>query len=70
MTLLVLSGVLLVCLGLLLGTSWTTQVMQSELRRQAAERRRLNEEWAAVRAARQQWDECPHCGSLLFERDW
>jgi hypothetical protein len=64
----VLGGVLLVCLGMLLGTSWTVQALQPKLRRQAQERRRLNEEWSAVRTARRQWVECPHCGSPLSER--
>jgi hypothetical protein len=49
MTLQVLSGVLLVCLGLLLGMTWTIQALQARLRRQAEERRRLNEEWLAIR---------------------
>jgi hypothetical protein len=65
----VLGGVLLICLGLLLGTSWTVQALQPTLRRQAEERRRLNEEWSAVRIARRQWTECPRCGSPLSEED-
>jgi hypothetical protein len=65
----VLGAGLLVCLGLLLGASWTTQALQPRLRKQAEERRRLNEEWSAVRAARRQ-RECPRCGSLLAERNW
>jgi hypothetical protein len=69
-TLQVLSWVLLVCLGLLLGTTWTIQALQPQLRRQAEERRRLNEEWSAVRTARRQRGECPRCGSLLSEQDW
>lgn len=63
----VLAGVLLVCLGLLLGSTWTIQALQSRLRRQAEERRRLNEEWAAVRAAHRQPGQCPHCGVPLSE---
>jgi hypothetical protein len=51
-TLQLLSGVLLVCLGLLLGMTWTIQALQPKLRRQAEERSRLNEEWSAVRMAR------------------
>ncbi len=54
-----LVAVLLVCLGVLLGATWTIQILQSRLRRQAEERRRLNAErhrlnaeWAALRAAR------------------
>jgi hypothetical protein len=69
-TLQVLSGVLLVCLGLLLGTTWTIQASQPKLRHQAEERRRLNAEWAAVRTARRQRGQCPRCASPLAERDW
>jgi hypothetical protein len=70
MTIQVLGAVLLVCLGLLLGCSWTIQSVQPKLRRQAEERRRLNEEWSAVRTACQQRGQCPRCGSQLTERDW
>ncbi|HVE96345.1 MAG TPA: hypothetical protein VNA67_05115 [Pseudonocardiaceae bacterium] len=70
MTIEILGAVILVCLGLLLGASWTIQAVQPKLRRQAEERRRLNEEWLAVRTARQQQDECPHCATSLIERDW
>jgi hypothetical protein len=66
----VLSAILLVCLGVLLGATWTIQVLQPKLRRQAEQRRRLNEEWSAVRAARRQRQECPRCGALLTKRDW
>ena len=70
MTVLLVAGALLVCLGLLLGTAWTIQAVQPKLRRQAEERRRLNEEWSAVRTAHQQRTECPRCASPLSERDW
>lgn len=70
MTLTVLGALLLVCLGLLLGATWTTQALQPTLRRQAEERRRLNEEWVAVRTARQQRGRCPRCASPLSECDW
>ncbi|MGH3881989.1 MAG: hypothetical protein ACRDRY_16830 [Pseudonocardiaceae bacterium] len=70
MTLQVLGAVVLVCLGLLLGVSWTTQLLEPKLRRQAEERRRLNEEWSAVRTARRQRGKCPCCACLLTERDW
>ncbi|MDQ2884237.1 MAG: hypothetical protein M3Y48_24620 [Actinomycetota bacterium] len=70
MTLQVLSGVLLVCLGLLLGATWTIQALRPKLERQAEERRRLNEEWLAVRTARRQRGTCPRCGSPLSERNW
>ena len=49
MTLQLLSGVLLVCLGLLLRTSWTIPVLPSKLRRLSKEGRRLDEQWSAVR---------------------
>lgn len=66
----VMSGVILVCLGMLLGASWTTQALQAKLRQHAEERRRLNEQWSAVRTARQQRRKCPRCASPLSERDW
>lgn len=70
MTIEVLGAILLVCLGILLGTTWTTEALQPKLRRQAEERRQLNEEWWAVRTARQQRGTCPRCASVLTERDW
>lgn len=70
MTLQVLGALLLVCLGLLFGTTWTIQFQQPKLRRQAEERRRLNEEWVAVRAARRQRGRCPRCASPLSQQDW
>ncbi|MGH3547935.1 MAG: hypothetical protein ACRDQU_07430 [Pseudonocardiaceae bacterium] len=70
MTLQVLSAVLLVCLGMLLGATWTIQALQPRLRRQAEERRRLNQEWLAVRTAHRQRGDCPRCGSPWSERDW
>lgn len=65
-----LSVVLLVCFGLLLGATWTTQALRPRLRRQAEERRRLNAEWSAVRTARRQRGQCPRCASPLSEQDW
>jgi hypothetical protein len=44
-----LGAALLLCLGLLLEWVWTTQVLQPKRRRQAEERRRLYEEWVALR---------------------
>ncbi|MGH3720543.1 MAG: hypothetical protein ACRDRI_17190 [Pseudonocardiaceae bacterium] len=67
--LIALGSVLLVCLGLLLGSSWTVQALQHKHRRQAEERRRLNDEWLSVRAAHQQRGTCPRCSRLLSERD-
>jgi hypothetical protein len=66
----VLSGILLVCFGLLLGSTWTVQALHPRLRRQAEERRKLNEEWAALRTAHEQRHRCPRCGILLDERYW
>jgi hypothetical protein len=42
--------ILLACLfiGMLLGTAWTVQAVQPNLRRQAEERRRLNAAWHAI----------------------
>jgi hypothetical protein len=65
-----LSAVLLVCLGLLLGATWTVQALQHKLRRQAEERRRLNAEWVAIHTAHQQRVKCPHCESSLSTWDW
>lgn len=65
-----LGAALLVCLGLLLGATWTAQALQARFRRHAEERRRLNEEWAAVRTTRGHEEDCPHCGYPLTEQDW
>ena len=62
------SAILLVCLGLLLGGSWTNQVLQAKLRRQAKERRKLNEDWQAIHIASQQ-SRCPCCTRRLAEQD-
>ncbi len=67
---LILGGLLLIFLGVLIGASWTTQATQSQFRRQAKERRRLNDEWAAIRTVRRQQTECQRCASPLYERNW
>jgi hypothetical protein len=67
-TMQLLSGLLLMCLGILLGAAWAVQACQPKLRRQAEERRRLNEEWLAVRMARREHAECPRCGYLVTGR--
>jgi hypothetical protein len=67
-TLQFLVAVLLVCFGLLLGTAWTVQALQPNLRRQAEERRRLNEEWLVLRTVLQECSECTRCGGPLFEQ--
>lgn len=61
-----LGAVLPICFGLLLGAAWATQALQPKLWRQAEERRRLNEEWVAIRAARRRRIECPRCGIPLY----
>ncbi|MGH3695229.1 MAG: hypothetical protein ACRDRX_14805 [Pseudonocardiaceae bacterium] len=61
---------MLILLGLLLGWAWTNQAMQPKLRKQAEERRRLNEEWLAVQTARRQRSKCPRCASPLSDKDW
>lgn len=65
-----LGGALLVLVGLLLGTTWTIRTLQPRLRRQAAERRRLNDEWLAVSSARHLRGECPRCAAPLSEANW
>jgi hypothetical protein len=65
-----LTAVVLICLGLLLGTAWTIQALQARLRRQAEERRRLNEEWAALRIAHEKQNRCPRCGIPWAECYW
>jgi hypothetical protein len=47
-----LGAVLLVCLGLLLGATWTTLALQHKHRQLAEERRWLNEQWVMIRTAR------------------
>ncbi len=68
----VLVAVLVGFFCLLLGVAWTTQALQPKLRLQAEERRRLNEEWLAVRATRRQRHACPRCGYSYSasDRDW
>jgi hypothetical protein len=72
----VMGSTLLICLGLLLGTTWTIQVLQSKLRRLAEERRRLNDEWleiheerSAIHTTRRQLTMCVHCGRPQSEFD-
>jgi hypothetical protein len=63
------SAGLLICLGLLLGASWTGQALQAEFRRRAQERRKLNEEWQEIRTARHYRSQCPRCRNHLSEQD-
>jgi hypothetical protein len=70
MILLALGGLLLILFGTLLGATWSNQFNHTQLRRQAAERRRLNEEWVAIRTIRQEQSECPRCGYALSGQNW
>lgn len=65
-----LGGLLLCCIGMLFGATWTTQALQPKLRQLADGRRRLNNEWVAVRAARQRLERCPRCGYPLTGAPW
>ncbi|HEV7831183.1 MAG TPA: hypothetical protein VGP04_20540 [Pseudonocardiaceae bacterium] len=55
-----LAAVLLVCLGLLLGVTWTAQALQHKHRQLAEERRWLNEQWLMIRTARRLGLDEPH----------
>jgi hypothetical protein len=57
------------CVGMLLGTTFTVQAIRPEFRRQARERRRLNAEWQAIQQAEQliQPTRCPRCGHLVAQ---
>jgi hypothetical protein len=50
-----LGGMLLLCLGALVGTSWTDQAFGHRYQRLALERRELNERRRALQ------ETCPHC---------
>jgi hypothetical protein len=76
-TLQMLVGVVLVCLGVLLGSTWTALAFQSKHRRQIEERRQLNEErrrldekWAEVRRVRWWRGLCPRCRAVRSDRSW
>jgi hypothetical protein len=60
----IVSAGLLICLGLLLGGSWTSQALQADYRHRAEQRRQLAEEWQAVRTARHH-NQCQHCTNPL-----
>lgn len=55
---LVVGALLLVCFGLLLGAAWATQVLHHQHKLLAEERRRLNEQWLAIRAAQRHHRKC------------
>ena len=60
MSVVALGAVLLVCLGLLLGATWTTQVLHHKHQQLAGERRWLNEQWSMIRTARREGFEESH----------
>lgn len=62
-----LSSLLLICLGLLLGTTWTVQALRPKLDRQAEERRRLNAEWATIYSIRRRQVRCTRCEYMRTE---
>jgi hypothetical protein len=64
----IVSAGLLICLGLLLGGSWTSQALQADYRHRAEQHRRLSEEWQAIRAARHH-NQCPRCASPLYRQN-
>ena len=66
----VLGALLLICLGLLLGTTWTIQAVHPKLKRQAEERRRLNQEWATIYSIRTRQATCIHCGFPQTDVGW
>lgn len=68
MTTLLVIGVVLIGIGALIGSSWTVQALEGRTRQHAAERRRLNDEWHAVRAYRAQLRRCVDCADEL-DRD-
>lgn len=61
-TVIAIGAIVLFCLGGLVGATWTTQAMGNVSRRHAAERRALNDEWAAVTDARIARGEPAYCG--------
>ncbi|MFN2503240.1 MAG: hypothetical protein ABR540_03220 [Acidimicrobiales bacterium] len=65
MTVLLLGVLLALCFGVLIGSAWTTEVLGGRFRHHAAERRRLNEEWAALRRLRAELRRCPRCDDVL-----
>jgi uncharacterized paraquat-inducible protein A len=62
----VVAAVLLVCIGALLGATWSRRLLERRLHQeadqQAEERRMLAKEWAAIHQRR---GECPRCSDPL-----
>jgi hypothetical protein len=58
-----LGGILMLCFGMLLGSTWTVQILNRQCRRLAIERRELN----ATRLAMQDTSlHCCRCGKLIM----
>ncbi len=64
-TIMLVGALLVGCLGVLVGSTWTTQALEGHFRHHAAERRRLNDEWSALGAVRDQHRWCPRCDGAL-----
>jgi len=64
-TIILLGALLSISMGALIGSAWTTQALEGRFRHHAAERRRLNQEWAAVRALRERQRRCIDCEDEL-----
>jgi len=65
MTIVLLGVLFAVGLGVLIGSTWTMQVLDGRFRRGAMERQRLNNEWASLRTIREQYRHCPRCHEEL-----
>ncbi|HYZ08987.1 MAG: hypothetical protein LC799_11760 [Actinobacteria bacterium] len=62
----VLVGMLLVgCIGVLAGSTWTVQALEGRFRQHAAERQQLNREWSTLGALRDERRWCSRCGGAL-----
>ena len=67
MTIAVLGCGLLVIFGGLIGHSLSQQFLNHDIRRQAALRRDIGEQWRAIQAFRsaRRAHHCPHCGASI-----
>jgi hypothetical protein len=67
-TMVIVGATLLICIGALLGTTWTGRILKrrldQEANQQAQERRMLAKQWAAIHERRGQ---CPRCSDPLPE---
>ncbi|HEY6424116.1 MAG TPA: hypothetical protein VIY28_12890 [Pseudonocardiaceae bacterium] len=65
----VILGLLLLCLGALMGSSCTVGVLDQQYRRLAVERQELNERRRTLREARLRLVRCPRCAKLIASSD-